>query len=107
MSKRPLKREPSTPTGLPPATPLNYAEFEREYPNLYTHLFDERYEDGTHRQTSTLLFFVERGCLKACLNDRDANKSVFLAAASVADALLALELGLDLGNLEWRQKRSN
>lgn len=106
MAKQPIKRRASTPTPPTDQQPLSYSELERAYPNLVAHLFDEVYEDGTRRTTSTLLFFVERGTLKACLNDRDAMRSCFMSVASFTDALLALEAGLLDDNLEWRQKRS-
>lgn len=107
MSKKPI-RKPSAQ--LPEATDLanySYSEFERTHPCLYSYLFDETYEDGARRTTATLLFFVERGILKVCLNDRDTGRCVFHAATSVMGALDGLEVGLSEETLDWRQRRSS
>jgi len=49
--------------------------------------------------------FVEDGVLKGCLNDRDAERSVFLAADSLESLLDDLEAGLANDSLQWRAKR--
>jgi len=79
--------------------------FEGDYPNLFAYLFQDRWEDGSTRQTTTLLFFSERGELKCCVNDRDAQRTVFLTCSDVQDALRRVEDGLEGGTLDWRQKR--
>jgi len=78
--------------------------FALAYPHIYEHLHEEKYEDGTLRQTSTLLIFNDGGCLKLCLSDRDNNRSVFVTATCFDDAMVRLEQGLREDDLEWRVK---
>jgi len=77
------------------------------WPNLMAFLFDETYEDGTRRTTGTLLFFVQDGVFKACLNDRDCNRSAFLACSGPHEGCDAIEEGLVNDSLDWRAKRSS
>jgi len=49
--------------------------------------------------------FVEDGCLKGCLNDREAGRSVFMTADSLESLLDDLEAGLSTDSLQWRAKR--
>src|SRR5678816_2203499 len=50
----------------------------RRAPTVLQWLSDDRWDDGSARQPSTLLVFAEDGCLKACLNDRDGSRSCLL-----------------------------
>jgi len=76
----------------------------RRAPTLYQWLSDDRWDDGSQRATSTLLLFVEDGCLKGCLNDREGGRSVFVTADSVESLLDELEAGLSQDSLAWRAK---
>lgn len=104
--KRPLSKPTMPETIDVGPSDASYSDFEMKWPNLFSHLFDEVYEDASKRATSTLLFFVERGILKACLNDRDTGRVVFISTGSISDALDALEAGLSEENLDWRKRRS-
>lgn len=74
------------------------------YPHLFEFLVDTRWEDGTERETGTLLLFAEAGRLKACLNDRALGRSVFLSAESLESLFSALQAGLADESLDWRSK---
>lgn len=78
--------------------------FKIVYPNLYEHLKETKYDDGTPRQTSTLLIFSDNGCLKLCLSDRDNNRSVFVSAVDFDTAMVKIERGLAEDNLPWKGK---
>lgn len=78
-------------------------EFCRDFPTLSEFLRTVSWPDGTSRETGTLLLFVQDGCLKACLSDRDAHLVAFASAASLGGLLAALERGLVADTLDWRR----
>jgi len=72
------------------------------FPTLWGYLSDLRYEDGSPRQTATLMLLAEQGVVKACLNDRDNDRSVWVSGRGVEEALSVLEAALLAGRAEWR-----
>lgn len=80
------------------------SEWCEAYPLLWEHLVETRWEDGSTRETSTLLLFAEDGRWKGCLNDRAEARSVFLAALTPEGVFEALEAGLRSEGLDWRAK---
>jgi len=72
------------------------------HPALSEYLETDEWENGETRATSTLLLFVDAGGFKACLNDRDANRSLWVTGVSFLDVLEALEGLLASGGGEWR-----
>lgn len=79
--------------------------FVDNYPILAAYVTQERYPEGGFRQTSTLLFFVERGQLKVCLSDREGHRSLFRASNSIDGCLEALEQALANDTADWKMKR--
>ncbi len=77
----------------------------RRAPTLYQFLTDDKWDDGSQREPGTLLLFADAGRFKACLNDRDSGRSVFVSAVSLEGILEALEEGLAGDSLEWREKK--
>jgi hypothetical protein len=77
-------------------------QFAKKYPALLEYLTTDKWPEGGERVVSTLMMFCEDGTFKACLNDRDAGKSLWVSGASVPDALEALESILRHGGGEWR-----
>ncbi len=75
------------------------------HPVLWEHLTATSYEDGGNRQPSSLLLFVEDGKCKLCLNDRDASRTGWITGATVEEALIAMELALGAGRMDWRASR--
>lgn len=97
--KRPVNPEPSNRSiGQDEA-------FRRRCPTLHDHLFDQTWDDGSSRETSTLLIFRDDGGWKACLNDRSMQRTAFICGASVQELLDAIEEGLAGDELDWRTKR--
>jgi hypothetical protein len=84
---------------------LNDSDFTAMLPNLCEYLITTQYEDGTTRQTSTLLIFVDEGVLKLCLNDREVGRTCFVTAETFEAALKALDSGLKDDTVDWRTKR--
>lgn len=83
---------------------FNDKSFQELYPNIYEYLVLKTYDDGSYRQTMTMLIFVDGDTLKACLNDRDNNRSAFVEASTFAGLLDSIEAGLREEDLEWRIK---
>lgn len=98
------------PTGGPGATGGTVGvdllkEEAVRWPHLITYLSDSKWDDGAPRETSTLMLLVEDGCLKACLNDRAMQRSLWVAAGGLVAALDVLEGHLEEGSGEWRVKK--
>lgn len=108
VEDRTMLKKPTPVDGFPVGTggdPLFARSVDAtSYPNLFSYLTEERWDDGSPRETSTLLLFVEHGILKVCLNDRAVGRTCFLSCASFDAALEALEHGLASDTLPWRAK---
>jgi hypothetical protein len=74
-----------------------------DLPAVMEYLFLDHWEDGASRETSTLLVFVEDGRVKACLNDRQEERSLWVSSTSFLGALAALEDALRSGGADWRR----
>jgi len=82
---------------------LQATEWSRKHPALWEYLTMEEYPDGSPRERSMLCAFVENGAFKACLQDRDAQMSLWASGASLDDVLGALEAKCASGDeSEWR-----
>lgn len=77
--------------------------FAEGLPALMEYLTAASYPDGAPRETSTVMLFCDGGVFKACLNDREAQRSLWASGPSFLDALEALEAMLSTGTGEWRQ----
>lgn len=98
--KRPAVGSMGLPLGVAGVDP----SWSLKWPALCGHLFDLKYDDGTERQTSTLMLLSELGVVKACLNDRDVSRSAWVSGRTVDECLEALESGLVADSLDWRVK---
>lgn len=97
------KRNPQTGRAGEALPPPQGDPFATGYPTIWEYLTIRMYESGEERKTSTLLAFVEDGVWKACLNDRDQQRSLWVTGGSHAGALAALEALLEAGGGVWRQ----
>lgn len=85
---------------------LSLAESDRKrYEALVEMMELSSWEDGTPRQTSTMTLFIDSGSLKACLNDRDGDRTAWVSADSFKGLLDALEKGLRDDSLDWRHRQ--
>jgi HKD family nuclease len=89
----------------PSDAPFTDSKFAKEFPMLHAMLKETRYDDGNPRVSSTILFFCENGVLRACLNDRDNNRSAFFTDEQFLTLLEVMENGLTSGRVDWRSKR--
>lgn len=93
---------------LEPPSELDLAEepvFGEVCPRLLEHLTCRVWDDGTPRETSTLLLFTEEGRWKCCFNDRALGRQAFVTGATLEGLLLALERGVESDGLDWRRRR--
>lgn len=78
---------------------------KKDYPLLWDHLSQRKWEDGSPRQTSSVMIFEQDGVLKAMLRDKDAGLCLWVASKSLYGVLAALEAGLSDPEAEWRVDR--
>lgn len=101
-----VEKPQATQGGAVPSAKSIDPEMSAKFPALWEYVTEDAWEDGTARETATLLIFYEEGCLKACLNDRSGQRSAFWSNRSLAGLLACVEADLQAGAVEWRTKRS-
>lgn len=80
--------------------------YEKKCPTLWQHLTSLTWDDGSVRQTSSLLIFAGDGLLKAMLRDREASLCLWVAADGIEKLLLVMEAALNDPQAEWRVDRA-
>lgn len=85
--------------------PLTDPGFAGPYPLLWSFLTQNKWEDGSARQTSSVLMFSDDGVLKLMLRDRDAGLCLWVAAGTVMGLFDAVEAALGDPRADWRQDR--
>lgn len=101
LMKKPTKGETSRP-GAPAAAP---GSLRLRHPGLSEHLTATAYEDGTPRQTSTVLIFAAEGVWKATLRDREEGRCLWVAADSFDELWTVLEASVNDPAAVWRDDR--
>lgn len=74
-----------------------------ECPAVTEYLSSDKYPDGAARERSVLSVFIEDGRVKACLNDRDAGRTLWRSADGVEDCVMAIECAIVDGTADWRR----
>lgn len=90
------------PAGAPAARDVALAA---DNPLLLEYLTATSFEDGSERETATLLIFAASGVWKGCLNDRAESRALWVSGVDVAGVLEALERALDTTTPDWRPTR--
>lgn len=80
--------------------------WESRFPHLLEMLVATQYEDGSARETATLMVIAEHGRFKLGLNDRDTARSCWTSGRTVDEALEALDRSLEFGDADWRGRPS-
>jgi hypothetical protein len=95
--------------GYPGKTAVPSGELLRQerskFPRLVEYLEETKWDDGSRRETSTLMLLIEDGWLKACLNDRANGCSLWVTGDALVAVLDALEGHLERGDGEWRVRK--
>lgn len=105
LVKGPLKKPTQAAKPSAPVSVWKDGDFEKQWPYLASWIAETSWDDGTARETGTLLIFVQDGMLKICMNDRALNRSCFLTQPTLMLLLDACEAGLELDNHDWRAKK--
>lgn len=90
--------------GSAPVAPPDVS-MRKESPALFEYLTSTVFEDGSARQTSTLLVFVDGSDFKACLNDRENDRSLWATGDTLEGCLGTLEALLCDAKAPWRKNR--
>lgn len=75
------------------------------WPAWFEWMTTDAWEDGTARETSTLLVFVEDGLWKCCFNDREGSRRLWVSGSTLGGMLGALDASLRTGEGDWREMR--
>jgi len=75
------------------------------WPAWFEWMTTDVWEDGTARETSTLLVFVEDGLWKCCFSDREASRRLWVSGTTLGGMLGALDASLRTGEGDWREMR--
>lgn len=81
--------------------------FKGQYPTIWEYLTTCKYDDGSARRPSSLLLFMQDGCIKGMIADKDLGQCLWVAGQGVFEVLAALEAGLLDPQAVWRQDRSD
>lgn len=80
-------------------------EMSESYSLLWDHLTQDTWDDGTKRETSTLLIFYQDGFLKGMVKDPNEKACMWAAGLSLSELLATLEEKLGDPAAEWRADR--
>jgi len=95
-------KRPDSPTGPHGAemTPAKGTLFS-QLPRVWEMFTDSKYDDGTKRKRSTLLFVADGAAAKVCICDGDLNRQAWVSAETWEQALSVLEDKLEAGTVTW------
>lgn len=100
-------QRPSVRSGAPGGDgPPSDPAFAKRCPQLWAHLTDRQWDDGSEREGSTFLVLAEGPVVKIWLNDRAMGRSLWVAGPSLQGALDAVEAALNDPQAGWRVNTS-
>jgi hypothetical protein len=91
--------------GTLPVDPQGGGWLMKVAPTAWEFLTHETWEDGSPRQTGTLMLLSEDGLLKAWVHDREFSRSVWVSGSTLETLLKALEKALAGEATPWRRDR--
>ena len=101
-----LMKRPEKPTGDRPVGPgVSDPQMQQRCPALWEYLTSTVYDDGSPREPSTLLVFLQDGALKGMLRDKDGDRCLWVAARSLVGLLDALDGQVQDPSADWRPDR--
>ena len=96
-----FKRPDSSSKPKPSPKEWNDPGDKQDYPNLYSFLHDNMYDDGKPRVTGSMSIFTKMGCLRASLNDKDLNRVCYIEALTIAELWELAERAIGDDSTEW------
>ena len=101
LSRRSKAAEPGSSSDAPFPEKGAWASL----PDLLAFMCQQHWEDGSSRQTGTMMLFTESGVWKCWLHDRDASQGCFLSSSTLEGVLKkANEIAGGAGG-DWRPDR--
>lgn len=88
------------------ASKLDDNDTKSLFPTLWDYMTQDRWDDGTPRETSSLLIFAQDGMLKAMLRDRENGQCLWTAGVSVATVMFQLDTALNDPNADWKADKA-
>jgi hypothetical protein len=82
-------------------------KLSERFPCLWRFVADDRWDDGSIRESGTVTLMVDQGWCKAALNDRGQRLVAFVTSDSLEGLLRAVDKGLVDETLEWRPWRED
>lgn len=73
---------------------------------LWEQLTDVAWDDGSERRPSTLLLFFSDGVWKACLNDKESERTGWIAGHTLSELLSSLDKALAGNKVDWRAAKA-
>lgn len=99
-----VEREEKQDGGRSPGKPgKGILEMQADYPALAEYLVLEVFPDGTSRERSTLVVFVEDGLIKVCLSDRHYDRTLWASCETFEDCFASLDAALRGPGADWRR----
>lgn len=102
--EKPVKKPVVTPAGAPVEGVPVAGSVMGPYPDVWAMLTDDRWDDGSPRERSTILILVDGGTVKLWLNDRAMGRAAWVSGETVEGALEALNGALYDGTVAWRSQ---
>lgn len=97
-------KRPVTPSGSSGDSDAGVSPaFRAKFPALVEFLTELAFEDGTPREPSTLLTFIEDGVWKLCLNDRALGRTLWVSGDTFTSTVESMERSLEDGTGCWRK----
>lgn len=80
-------------------------EIAAAHPTLWAFLTQDTWDDGSSRETGSMLLFADQGQLKCMLRDKANNACLWIAGASISQLLDVAEVKIVEVGADWRRDR--
>lgn len=97
-----MKKPTNVGPGAAGAKPGNELWVTTEYPGLWEALTEDKWDDGTKRERTTLLVLVEGDRWKGMVNDKALQRCAWATGDTLEDLLATIEAGIQGDLLDWR-----
>jgi len=97
-----MKKRPMTGCAVPARNAWTDAGDKADFPNIYSFMVDQKYDDGSPRVPGAISIFTSQGVLKACINDKDNISTAFVEANTIHELIECIERAICDDATEWR-----
>ena len=78
----------------------------RDFPNLWDFLTQSAWEDGSRRETGSMLIFCDDGVIKTMVKDRDRGLCLWLTAPGLHTLFQVADAGVIDPSADWKKDRA-